>query len=269
MYVAHLQPRLARRASRRPHAVPQGARVAVALFNDEADSVDAGGLAVAQAQRRLLRRAGAVLRHVSGHHEWHHVAALTLERSIAAAMASQDLRRVFAEVDAVVVNGGETIYRRQGWHLLAILGAAQRCGLPTYLVNAAIQDVDVARPVLAGLADCTVRDARSARYLTSLDVAHRFVPDAIFEAEFHETPVHDFRSHLVVTESALDQGVSRAAVAAELGPSWLGPITSYSSSEGSACSTGRMPSRTCAPPPPWSLAIFMAPASRLLPGCRS
>lgn len=211
-----------------PRAVPAGAPVAVALFNDEADAADAGGLAVAQAQRRLLRRAGAVLRHVSSHAEWHHLAALTLDRSITAALASQDLRRVFADVDAVVVNGGEALFRRQGWHLFAILGAAQRSGLPTYLTNASLQDVDPAQPVLAGLADCVVRDARSARYLTRLGVAHRFVPDALFEAPFDQTPVHDFRAHLVVTEGAADQGVARAAVAAELGAAWLGPITAYS-----------------------------------------
>lgn len=208
--------------------VPAGAAMAVALFNDEVDAADVGGLAVAQAQRRLLRRAGAVVRHVSSHADWHHLAALTLERSIATALRSAELRRIFGTVDAVVVNGGEGLFRRQGWHLVAILGAAQRCGLPTFLANASIQEVDAALPVLAALVDCSVRDARTARYLTSLGVPHRFVPDAIFAASFEDTPVHDFRSHLVVTEGASDQGITRAAVAAELGAAWLGPITAYS-----------------------------------------
>jgi hypothetical protein len=115
------------------------APIAVALFNDNGDYPHVGCLAVSDAHRRMLRRAGTVVRHAFFQRDWHTFASGTLDEGRAAALASPELRRVFDEVDAVIVNGEGTIHHRQGWYLVAILGAAQRLGVPTVLVNAVLQ----------------------------------------------------------------------------------------------------------------------------------
>ena len=201
--------------------------IAVALFNDTADNPHVGCLAVSQAHRRMLRRAGARVRHAFFCREWHQLGAGDLEDAIAAALGVSELREVFAEVDAVVVNGEGTIHHGYGRHLVAILGAAQRLGLPTYLLNAVLQDTDDARPVLAALTDCTVRDACSARYLRGLGIPHRLVPDSFFEADFLDTPRHDFRDRLVITDSHPARAAEHAAALAGLRHAWKGRCADY------------------------------------------
>lgn len=154
-----------------------GMPMAVGLFNDSGDEPHVAALAASQAHRRLLRRAGAEVRHAYFRGDWRELAAGSLDEGIAVALASPELRRVFAEVDAVVVIG-DTMRDEPHGHLLAILAAAQQMDLPTYLVNASIGATDDAQAVLAGLADCTVRDAESARRLARIGVTHRFAPDS-------------------------------------------------------------------------------------------
>ncbi|MCC7416244.1 MAG: polysaccharide pyruvyl transferase family protein [Acidobacteria bacterium] len=174
--------------------------LAVALFNDTGSSPHVGCLAVSEAHRLMLARAGGFVRHAFFQPDWHGFAKPTLDESVEAAWASAPLRRVLASSDAVVVNGEGTIHHGNGRHLLAILAAAQRAGLPTFLVNAVLQDADDGRGILAALTDCTVRDAASARYLDGLGVAHRTVSDSFFEAPFLGEPIHDFTGRVVVTD---------------------------------------------------------------------
>lgn len=202
-------------------------RLAVALFNDTGDEAHVGCLAVSEAHRRMLRRAGAVVRHVSYSREWRQFGRQTVESATAALLGCDDLRRVLDEVDAVVVNGEGTIHHEHGAHLLAILAAAQHLEVPTFLVNAVLERVDHAREVLARLADCTVRDACSAGYLSELGVSHRLVRDSFFEAEFLDTPVHDFSDCLVVTDVHPSRAEEFAPALRALRDAWAGPVAEY------------------------------------------
>src|SRR5581483_350461 len=174
--------------------------VRIALFNDTGTQPHVGCLAVSAAHRLLLDRAGIRIARTYDGSQWHELTRPSLAAATEAALASHALRAVFTDVDAVVVNGEGTIHHAGGQHLLAILAAAAWVGRPALLVNAVLQDIDEARPVLAVLDDCTVRDARSARYLRRLSVPHRLVPDSIFNAPFLAEPCHDFSGALVVTD---------------------------------------------------------------------
>jgi polysaccharide pyruvyl transferase WcaK-like protein len=203
------------------------APIVAALFNDNADYPHVGCQAVSQAHLAMLRRERAVVRHRYFQRDWQFLASGSLEEGIRAALESTELDHVFSGVDAVVVNGEGSIHHRQGWHLLAILGAAQRRGIPTFLVNAVLQDVDAARGVLAAVDDCTVRDARSARYLEMLNVGCRLVPDSFFEARFADEPVHDFAGHLVLTDCHPVRAAEFWPVFEQLRHSWPGPVSDY------------------------------------------
>jgi SAM-dependent methyltransferase len=201
--------------------------VSIALFNDTGDSPHVGCLAVSQAHRRMLRQANAVVRHAFFTTEWRQLEASSLEESIARALGSPELRRVFAETEVVVVNGEGTIHHGRGRHLLGILAAAQQLGVPTYLVNAVLQDTDEARGILRGLNDCTVRDKRSSEYLSALDVAHRLVPDSIFEAEFLPAPLHDFADSLVITDCHPERTAEFRNALGCLASEWQGAVAWY------------------------------------------
>jgi Methyltransferase domain len=215
-----------------PHRLdPDTARLApvplaVGLFNDSADAGDVASLAASDAHRRLLARAGAQVRHASFRGDWHELGAGTLEDGIVAALASPDLRRVFAEVDVVVVIG-DTGASRPMRHLLAILGAAQHLDLPTYLVTASIGADPEGRDVLDGLTDCTVRDAASARVLESLGIAHRRVDDVLFSAAFTPDAVRDFTDHLVVTDCAPARRADFTLDLAAVRAAWPGMVADY------------------------------------------
>lgn len=210
-------------AHRRP--VP-GTPMAVGLFNDSGDEPHVAALAASQAHRRLLRQAGADVRHAYYRRDWHDLAAGFLDDGIAAALASPELRRVFAEVDAVVVMG-DTMATEPHAHLLAILASAQQMGLPTYLVNASIGATDEAAAVFAALTDCTVRDPESARRLARIGVAHRLVPDALFSAAFTETARRDFTDHLVVTDCHPSRRGEFTPALAALRAAWPGMVADY------------------------------------------
>lgn len=205
-----------------PQAVPANAPLAVALFNDSGDRATIGDLATSQALRRLLRRASAVVRHAFYAADWTGLEGDTEGTSRAGA----ELRRVFADVDAVVVHGGHAFCGGGGRHLLAILRVAQDCGLPTFLVNAILNQApagDMPR-VFAALTDCTVPDQPSATWLDQAGVAHRLVPDLLFAAEFRQTPVEDLRRHLVLLD--LDDEALASADVRQLAQ-W-GPVREYS-----------------------------------------
>ena len=206
-----------------PQAVPANAPLAVALFNDCGDRATIGDLATSQALRRLLRRASAVVRHAFYAADWQGLDADTQATSRAGA----DLRRVLADVDAVVVHGGHAFCAGGGRHLLTILRVAQDAGLPTFLVNLILDDAPhgEARRVFAALTDCTVPDLQSAACLEQADVAHRVVPDLLFAAEFRETPVEDLRRQVVLLD--LDCDALASADVQRLQQQWAGPVHEY------------------------------------------
>ncbi len=206
--------------------VAAGAPLAVALFNDSGDDPQVVAQATSHARRRQLRRAGAEVRHAYFRGDWQELAAGTLEEGTAIALASPELRRVFAEVDALVV-AGDTMRDQPHVHLLAILAAAQQMDVPTYLVNASLGDCADAGAVLARLSDCTVRDLDSARRLTQLGVAHRLLPDTVFTAPFVDRAHRDFTGHLVVTDCHPSRRTGFVAALAAVRAAWPGMVADY------------------------------------------
>lgn len=204
----------------------QTAPLAVGLFNDSGDEPQVVALAISQAHRRMLQRAGALVRYAYFRNDWHELGAGTLDDGIAAALASPELRRVLADVDVVVV-AGDTFRDRPHRHLLAILGAAQHLDVPTYLVNASIGVMDEGLDVLMGLADCSVRDAASARLLARLGVAHRQVADTILAAPFGPTAARDFADHLVVTDCQPARRTEFTGELATVRATWPGLVADY------------------------------------------
>ncbi len=207
-------------------SAPASVPLAVGLFNDSGDDAQVVSLAVSEAHRRMLQRAGAHVRHAYFRDDWQELGAGTLDDGIAAALASPELRRVFADVDVVVV-AGDTFGSRRHRHLLAILGAAQHLDLPTYLVNATVGAVEEGRDILRGLADCTVRDNASARTLSALGVGHRRVVDSIFGAPFGAAAKRDFAEHLVVTDCHPSRRVDFTADLAVVRSAWPGMVADY------------------------------------------
>lgn len=205
---------------------PAPAPLAVGLFNDSADDGDVASLAASDAHRRLLARAGGQVRHAYFRSDWHELGSGTLEDGIAAALASPELRRVFAEVDVVVVVG-DTCARRPSQHLLAILGAAQHLDQPTYLVTASFGADLEGREVLEGLTDCTVRDAESARILRDLGIAHRQVDDVLLSGAFATEAARDFADHLVVTDCAPARRADFTLDLAAVRATWPGMVADY------------------------------------------
>lgn len=200
--------------------------LAVGLFNDSGDDAQVVSLAVSQAHRRMLQRAGAHVRHAYYRSDWQELGAGTLDQGIAAALASPELRRVFADVDVIVV-AGDTFASRGHRHLLAILGAAQHLDLPTYLVNATVGPADEGREILEGLADCTVRDVASSRVLTARGIGHRRVADSVFGAPFGTVARRDFSDHLVVTDCHPTRRVEFTAALAMVRAAWPGMVADY------------------------------------------
>lgn len=223
----------------RPVATPTGADaghqrrassaatpLAVGLFNDSGDDAQVVSLAVSHAHRRMLQRAGAHVRHAYFRSDWLELGSATLDAGVAAALASPELRRVFADVD-VIVMAGDTFRSQSPRHLLAILGAAQHLDLPTYLVNATVGALDEGRDILQALADCTVRDVASARALTALGVSHRRVIDSLFAAPFGTVAGRDFLDHLVVTDCHPSRRAEFTADLAAARAAWPGMVADY------------------------------------------
>jgi hypothetical protein len=200
--------------------------LAVGLFNDSGDDAQVVSLAVSHAHRSMLRRAGAHVRHAYYRGDWQELGTGTLDAGIAAALGSPELRRVFADVDVIVV-AGDTFASHAHRHLLAILGAAQHLDLPTCLVNATVGPLTEGREILQGLADCTVRDLATSRVLTALGIGHRRVPDSVFGAPFDAAARRDFSDHLVVTDCHPSRRVEFTADLAMVRGAWPGMVADY------------------------------------------
>lgn len=176
----------------------------VAFFNDTSSYHHIGCLAVSDAHDRMLSEVGATVefRHfVNEFHDlWQGDEKTTIEF-----LANSSLAAEIASVDAVVVNGEGTIHHGSGLHLLAILAYAQQLGKRTLLVNAVLQDVPVFLDVLAKLDDLTVREVNSLRYLASLGIDARLVPDSIIGARFNSGVDESYRDKVIITDCHLSR----------------------------------------------------------------
>lgn len=179
-----------------------GGEVHVKLFwaNDTRHVCHVGCLAVTDAHDRMIREAGAVMiqRHYVGQGKeiWNG----DENQAIAAALKSRWGRAIF-ECDAVVVNGEETIHHGNGNHLLAFLGAAQRLGKRTLLINSLLEDLNAFHDVIRNLDYLVVREPRSAAEARRLGRDACIAPDSIVAAAFLEQASADFGGQVVIGDA--------------------------------------------------------------------
>ncbi|WP_075657660.1 hypothetical protein [Pseudochrobactrum sp. B5] len=172
----------------------------VALFNDTAPFAHFGCQAVSDAHARMLGRAGheVVERFFM---DWRH--GITDPKSpdaIDELLQNEEFLSRIEPVDAVLVNGEGTIHHGAGVHLLVVLGAAQRMGKSTLLVNAVYEDSRYHEDVILRLTDFTVRDKRSLNYARSNGLPARLVLDSSFAAVDSDAALADLSGKAVLTD---------------------------------------------------------------------
>ena len=172
----------------------------VALFNDTASFPHLGCMAVSDAHARMLGRRHHHVKQRFFFLEFHDILADGEEASIAAALRNKRLEECFDEVDVVIVNGEGTIHHGGGLYLLAILGAAQRRGKQTLLVNAVYESNTAFEDILRRLDDFTVRETRSASFAKSRNIHCRVVLDSCFEAHFSDEVIGDLSGKIAITD---------------------------------------------------------------------
>jgi hypothetical protein len=173
----------------------------VFLLNDTASVPHTGCQAVSDAHARLLGAAGheVVDRAFAG--DLRAFAAEDEKTAIRAVLVNDPLRARIEACDAVVVNGGGTPHHGLGVEWLACLGAAQRLGKATLIVNALFTPQAGWRNVLAQLDDFCVQDVRSLRLAHTMGHPRcRLVPDSIAAARFDQPAWVDLKEHIVVTD---------------------------------------------------------------------
>jgi chemotaxis methyl-accepting protein methylase len=196
----HVAPaRLTNQVSRRNSSAKTKSHLRVALFNDTGRTSHVGCKGVTLAHDSMLKRIGCDIDfrgYLRAYRDlWKGDRASSLQ-----AFWKSDLPEKLASVDAVIVNGEGTIHHGWGLDLVTILAGAQEMNLPTFLVNAVIQECEHDIQTLKQLTHLTVRDAASSDYLKRLGVPHRIVLDSILEASFEKTAAHNFKDKIVITD---------------------------------------------------------------------
>ncbi|MCL2625728.1 MAG: polysaccharide pyruvyl transferase family protein [Cystobacterineae bacterium] len=172
----------------------------IALLNDTAAEAHWGCNAVSDAHARMLGRAGHEVaeRFFIG---WNHGISKPWEPSSVDHLLRDDsFRQRIEGVDAVVLNGEGTLHHTNGLAWLAALGAAQRLGKITLLVNAVYQDSESHEDVIAKLDDFTVRDIYSLEYAKSRGLSARLVLDSSYAASFTNDKLADLSGKVVLTD---------------------------------------------------------------------
>jgi hypothetical protein len=186
----------------------------ILLLNETGIVPHLGCLAVADAHARMLGSMGhqVVRRRPLGDltHLWRGDERASLD----AALSDESLRADIESCDAVVLNAEGSIHHGHGLHWLAALGAAQRLGRRTLIVNAVLQESPGFDGVLRAVDDLCVRDARSAAYLRSRGVPCRVVPDSFAHARFDDEAAIELSGRTVLTDWHADRNadVGRAMV---------------------------------------------------------
>jgi len=186
----------------------------IALFNDTGNSPHAGCQAVSNAHAALLGQAGhrVIHREFVLHHRDHWKG--DTESSIKSVLDDEKLMAKIESVDAVIVNGEGTIHHGSGYHLLAILGAAQTLHKQTLLVNAVFEETEGFDKVLSKLQDFTLREPRSFQHAKDRGFKCRLVWDSSLAAEYDESPMGDFAGKNIVTDwhGARNEDTGRTAL---------------------------------------------------------
>ncbi|MBS4085815.1 polysaccharide pyruvyl transferase family protein [Pseudomonas rustica] len=176
----------------------------IAIFNDTSSYHHIGCLAVSNAHDRMIAETGASIEYRHFVDEFQDLWQGD-EPSTRDFIANSILADEIAAVDAVVINGEGTIHHGSGLHLLAILEYAQKLGKRTFLVNAVLQEVPIYHSVLKALDDLTVREVNSFKYLASLGIEARLVPDSIIGATFHDGVDESYRNKIIITDCHLSR----------------------------------------------------------------
>ena len=176
----------------------------IALFNDTGNSPHAGCQAVSNAHAAMLGKAGhkIIHREFVQHHKthWTNLEEPTAAAAIQSVLDDEKLMAKIDEVDAVIVNGEGTIHHGNGYHLLAILGAAQTLHKQTLLVNAVFEETEGFDDVLSKLLDFTLRDVKSYEHAIDRGFRCRLVWDSSLAAEYNHAPLTDFAGQTIVTD---------------------------------------------------------------------
>ncbi|OJX09105.1 MAG: hypothetical protein BGO72_19570 [Burkholderiales bacterium 70-64] len=172
----------------------------IMLLNDTGVEPHIGCQAVSDAHARMLGAAGhevgcryflGELRGFAGHDE-----VACIDR----VLRDENLRAELENVDAVVVNGEGTLHHGAGTENFAVLGAAQRMGKLTAIVNAVFEAHAGWLDVLNALDDFCVRDARSLKCAQAFGLRCRLVPDSFLAAEFSDRPIMNLEERIAVTD---------------------------------------------------------------------
>lgn len=172
----------------------------VMLLNDTASVPHIGCQAVSDAHARLLGAAGHIVSRRFFLGELKRFAMPDEEAAIQAVLRDEPLRDEIEACDAVVVNGEGTLHHGAGTEYFAMLGAAQRLGRATLIVNAVFEAHKGWQQVLSRLDDFCVRDAASLECARQLGLRCRLQPDSILGAQFDEPKFIDLREQIVVTD---------------------------------------------------------------------
>lgn len=175
-------------------------KVKIALFNDTGNYPHIGCKAVANAHNILIDSLNITVAHRHFLNEFTDLWNGNLD-SFQEIILGSFLVDEFSSVDAVVVNGEGTIHHGHGLHLLSIIGAAQKLGKPTYLVNCVIQEIPSnCDYILKSLNDFTVRDLYSFQYLQTKRIKCRLVADSILGAQFNQGTEDSFYNKIVIMD---------------------------------------------------------------------
>jgi hypothetical protein len=174
--------------------------VNVLLLNDTATVPHVGCQAVSDAHARLLGEAGHRVTDRAFLGELRRFAGRDEEAAIRLVLADAQLRERLEACDSVVVNGEGTLHHGSGAEYFAVLGAAQRLGKATLIVNAVFEAHAGWQQVLTKLDDFCVRDRHSLDHARSHGLRCRLVPDSFLAAQFDAARYVDLSEQIVVTD---------------------------------------------------------------------
>ena len=102
--------------------------------------------------------------------------------------------------DIVIINAEGTIHHNKGLHLLAISSFSQSIGVPVFLLNATIDDVNGFDDIFRKMKDIVVREEYSYLYLRGKNINCRFCVDDFINADFNQISNKDIDKKYLITD---------------------------------------------------------------------
>jgi hypothetical protein len=115
-------------------------------------------------------------------------------------ISNSELSSKIYDSDAIVINGEGTLHHNRGLFLLSIAEFAITVGVPVFLINTTIQEIDGFDAVLSSLSDLAVREKSSYEYLISKGINCRLTVDSIVNADFSTIGDRDYSSKLIIND---------------------------------------------------------------------